>query len=74
MSDTRVIVEHEDGRRYSVPAKDPRATGKEAGWTVEGEETNAAFVATGIPKPKKARSRPKAKAATPLAEPAEPEA
>lgn len=63
----RVIVEHADGRRFSVPADDPRATGAEDGWTVEGEETDASFVVTGVPKPKRSRTRPRAKAAAPVA-------
>lgn len=70
MSETRVIVEHKtDGRRYSVLDTDPRATGEEKGWKVEGAEVPAAFIATGIPKPKRVRTKPKAKDAAPIAEP-----
>lgn len=66
----RVIVEHkQDGRQYSVPAKDPRATGEEAGWKVLGPETDESFVATGIPAPKRVRTRPRAKAAAPAPKP-----
>jgi hypothetical protein len=53
-----------------VRSTDPRAKG-EPGWTVEGEETEGAFVATGIPKPKRVRKRPKAKAAAPITDPDE---
>lgn len=68
----RVIVEHEDGRRFSVPNDDPRATGHEKGWTVEGAETDAHFVVSGIPKPRKGRRPPRVKA-TAAAQVVEPE-
>lgn len=67
MSDeNRVIIEHTDGRRYSVLDTDPRATGEEDGWVVEGPETPEAFIATGIPQPKRDRPRPRAKDAAPI--------
>jgi hypothetical protein len=66
VSDVWVIVAHEDGRRFSVRSTDPRATCADLGWTVEGLETDAAFVATGIPKPKRGRRKPAAKDARPI--------
>jgi hypothetical protein len=68
MAEHRVIIEHKkDGRRYSVPEKDPRATGEEPGWKVEGPEVPESFIATGIPAPKRPRTRPRAKAAAKVA-------
>jgi len=72
VSEHRVIVEHKDGRRYSVTRAD--AAKHYPDFKIVGDETPEAFVATGIPKPKRRRSKPKAKAATPIAAPAEPEA
>jgi len=61
-----VIVNHVDGRRFSVRVDDPRATGED-GWTVEGAETPDAFIVTGVPKPKPLRERPRPKNAAPIA-------
>jgi hypothetical protein len=67
VSDVWVIIEHEDGRRFSVRETDPRTT--EPGWTVEGAESDASFIVTGIPAPKKPRRRPAAKDAAPIVGP-----
>lgn len=69
-TETWVIIEHDDGRRYSVRDTDPRATGEEPGWRVEGAETAEAFVVKGVKKPKAPRKRPTAKNAAPIAGPA----
>jgi hypothetical protein len=66
MSETWVIIEHEDGRRYSVRDTDPRANG-EAGWRVEGAEAPDAFVVKGVTKPRAPRKRPTAKNAALIA-------
>lgn len=61
-----VVIEHEDGRRFSVADDDPRATGEEAYWTVEGAERPETFVPVGIPPVKRPRRKPAAKDAAPL--------
>jgi hypothetical protein len=67
MSDDRIIIEHKDGRTYSVT---PKAHAEfYPDFKVVGPETPEAFVVTGIPKPKRKRSRPKAKDAAPIAAP-----
>lgn len=62
----RILIRHADGRTFSVP---PDAHARlYPDFEVVGPETPEAFVATGIPKPKRPRSRPRAKDATPLRE------
>lgn len=66
----RIIIEHEDGRRFSVT---PEAHAElYPDFTVVGPETDGAFETVGIPKPKRPRHAPRAKDAAPIAEP-EPE-
>ncbi len=65
MPEARVIIEHEDGRRYSVTPKAHQRLYRD--FRVVGEETDAAFIPVGIPTPKPARKGAKAKNAKPIA-------
>jgi hypothetical protein len=80
MPEKRVIVEHKDGRTYSVPeAKAERLYPSDQGWKVTGEETPAAFQITGVPAPKaprrsvRAKGKKRAAPARPVASIPEPE-
>lgn len=67
-----VIIEHADGRRYSVAPSAHKALYPD--FEVVGTETPADFIVTGIPKPPRKASRPvRRKAAVPVAK-VEPEA
>ncbi|MHB8398434.1 MAG: hypothetical protein ACYDCI_05795 [Candidatus Limnocylindrales bacterium] len=65
MSEHRVIIEHPDGRRYSVTPAAHRDLYEADGFAVVGEETPADFIATGIPAPKRPRRRPTPKRVAP---------
>lgn len=67
VSTDRVIVEHKDGRTYSVTPAD--AEKHYPDFKVVGPETPEAFVAKGVPKPKRDRKRPAPKDARPIARP-----
>lgn len=64
MPEARVIIEHEDGRRYSVTPK--AHTDLYPDFKVVGEETDDAFTTVGIPAPKRGRKQPAAKNAKPI--------
>lgn len=64
MTERRVIIVHPDGRRYSVTEDAFRALYEPEGYTVEGPETPAAFVAD-VPRSRRPRPAPRAKDATP---------
>lgn len=70
MADDSVIIEHADGRRYSVPRE---AAGRlYPDFAIVGEESAEAFELVGVPTPRPPRRKPrtkaaKAKAAAPLA-------
>jgi hypothetical protein len=55
----RVVVEHPDGRRYSVTPEAHKALYPD--FAVVHETTDADFVAIGIPPVKKPRPKPKPK-------------
>ena len=63
MSD-RIIIEHKDGRTYSVTPETHKKLYPD--FKVVGKETPEAFVATGIPVAKAPRSKPAAKNAKPI--------
>lgn len=67
MAGEQVIVEHEDGRRYSVPREAAKRLYPD--FAIVGEETPEAFALVGVPKQKRARQKPRAKDARPAAKP-----
>lgn len=58
-----VIIEHEDGRRYSTSRAGFEKLYADQGFKIVGEETDASFQPVGIPTPKAPRRQPKAKKA-----------
>lgn len=73
MSDPNVIIEHEDGRRYSTTVDGFHKLYESEGFVVVGEENPASFELVGVPQPKAPRRKPRAKVAAPLEEAQEPE-
>lgn len=57
----RHIIEHKDGRSYSVTKDAFQRIYEPEGFKITGEETPAAFVAVGVPAARKPRSRPSSK-------------
>lgn len=74
MSDPNVIIEHEDGRRYSTTVDGFHELYEPQGFEIVGEESPASFELVGVPQPKAPRRKPRAKVAAPLEETPEPEA
>lgn len=68
--DQRHIISHPDGRTFSVTEAAFKEVYKPQGFAIDHPEGDADFVATGIPKPKRVRTRPRAKDAAPIVEPA----
>ncbi len=67
MADKYVIIEKRDGSQASVIESDFKRHYPDEKYKVIGPETVGAFTVTGVPQPKAARPRPKAKAAKRLA-------
>lgn len=63
MAENRVIIEHKDGRSYSVTREAFEAMYQPEGFKITGEETDAAFDLVGVPAPRRPRSRPRSKGA-----------
>lgn len=69
---TRHIIEHPDGRRYSVEPDAFHRLYEDQGFVLGDPEQGSDFVAD-VPRPKAARRAPRPKNAKPIAVAAEPE-